>query len=549
MIDPMFAGANELYEILAAPLESLWAGGMAAAFHIYSRSATFWAVVGGCFLATAGLTPVVMEFARRNDFVDHGGFRKITSKSTPLLGGIAVAIPFLCVCAFGIMGGTSLFRQISDKQNELWAITLGSILILSIGVFDDVRGMAVRIKFMLQVLAALVFCSFGYIIHFIVLPGVGTIHLGPILGTFFTLIWIVGITNAINIIDGLDGLASGIALIATFGLGCIAAFNGMIFAVLLCAGLAGSLTAFLLYNFHPARIFLGDTGSLFLGFTLATISLTGSMKASGAVILIAPMMALGLPIFEVGLSMLRRRMNGVSMTSADAAHLHHCLLKRGFSQRGVALMMYGGGLVCLIAALFIATNTSQKAIFLVFPLALYSVGMLSIGLLSKSFDNLNVSPEVRRRNEYRQTLTRFIAQSINTGASLLGVNALLEIVRVELKLRLLHVMFCEPAQTLGSCGTASSSGDLVLSGSVLKTLMVKTPNGENLQIRFQYEDGLDAKEQNEIQWHLGQLFEHAILKRPKPMFIASTLVTGFEKTPTHAKILYTEDSRIAKTSN
>ena len=157
-----------------------------------------------------------------------------------------------------------MLKLVGASKGQLWATLIGSIFILGVGIVDDIRGMRVRNKFFAQVIAALFLCFCGYSVRSISLPLLGTINLGIIVGTLFTILWIVGLTNALNIIDGLDGLASGIALIAAVALGFIAAFNGLFFVVLLCTVLVGSLTAFLLFNFNPARVFLGDTGSLFL---------------------------------------------------------------------------------------------------------------------------------------------------------------------------------------------------------------------------------------------------------------------------------------------
>jgi UDP-GlcNAc:undecaprenyl-phosphate GlcNAc-1-phosphate transferase len=269
----------------------------------------------------------------------------------PLLGGLGIALPFISVCLLGVAGPTGMLARLEKQKTDLIILAIGSSAILGLGLLDDIRGrLRVRYKLLAQLLVALFVCFSGRAIDTITLPALGRIELGLVLGAALTIFWIVGLTNAFNMIDGVDGLAAGVALISSIALAIISAINGATFVVLLCVALAGSLLAFLLFNFHPARIFLGDTGSMFLGFTLATIALLGSYKATGTIFILVPILAFGFPIFETLVSMLRRLIRGLPIFSPDSMHTHHRLLKRGFTQRQVVVMLYAASFLLLVAA-------------------------------------------------------------------------------------------------------------------------------------------------------------------------------------------------------
>jgi UDP-GlcNAc:undecaprenyl-phosphate GlcNAc-1-phosphate transferase len=511
MLLSLLVWGAEIGSFAAAPFQALWKGGLAEAFRNYSSSGTFWALLSGSFVVTACLTPLAMVVARRIGAVDRGGHRKVSQKTMPLLGGIAVALPFLIVCGLGILGASDLLSTIIGMRAQLWAVLIGGLCILGVGIIDDTRGMRARHKFFSEAAVALFLCFCGFSIQSVNLPFLGTIHFGVVLGAIITILWIVGLTNAMNIIDGLDGLASGIALIAALGLGFIAAINGAVFVVLLCTALAGSLAAFLLFNFHPARIFLGDTGSLFLGFTLAAISLTASMKMSGTVIFLAPMLALGLPLFEVTLSMLRRYIQGLPIYCADAGHIHHRLLKRGFTQRRVALILYAAGIMCLLAALF-ASTASTRTSALLFPLGLYAAAMLTIGWLAGYSRNLGESLEIRRRNVFYQAFVNFATTGLSSDVGVLGVNSILEITRKEMRLAYLSASFLDPAQSIGVSGTIGH-GDKGSSSGPVKELRVKSACGQHILIRYQHDGDPKKRIRDEVETHLGRIFEQSTINR------------------------------------
>jgi len=350
-------------------------------------------------------------------------------------------------------------------------------------------------------------------IQSVTLPFLGTIYLGPVLGFALTLLWIVGITNAFNFIDGLDGLATGVALISTVALGFIAAMNGAVFVALLCTALAGSLIAFLIFNFHPARVFLGDTGSMFLGFTLATISLTGSMKTSGTVVFLAPFLALGLPICEVAVSMIRRLVRGLPVSVADSTHTHHRLLRRGFSQRRVALIMYAVAMAGLFAALLIsATRSSQGNASLFLPLTIYAVAILAVGWLAGYARDTSRILETRKRNVFYHAFVNYATMSLSSDAGTLGVNSILEIARREMRLDFLSLSFLDPAEPIGTSRPRERAKGAPASDPV-RELHVKSVNGERILIRYRHNGNSSELEREEILMHLGSIFEQATIKR------------------------------------
>ena len=204
---------------------------------------------------------------------------------------------------------------------------------------DDIIELPPYIKLLGQFTAAAVAVSWGARITWITDPFGGMVHLGW-LAIPMTMLWIVALTNVINIIDGLDGLAAGVTGIVAMTVLVVAASKGAVGVALLSAILAGSTLGFLRYNFHPASIFMGDTGAMFLGYMLAAITVEGTLKETTTVALIVPVIALGLPIFDTGFAIVRRRLSGKRMAEADRGHLHHRLLGLGLSQRQVAFILY-----------------------------------------------------------------------------------------------------------------------------------------------------------------------------------------------------------------
>jgi UDP-GlcNAc:undecaprenyl-phosphate GlcNAc-1-phosphate transferase len=277
------------------------------------------------------------------------GGRHIHAQPTPRLGGIAIYVAFLlallCVPFLGNMVG-DIFRSNLPK---LLALLIPATLMFLFGIYDDFRGASAPQKIVVQVIAAAIIFAGGLRIENISSPFGGHWHLPMWLGFAATALWVVGITNAFNLIDGIDGLAAGASVFALISI--------LIFSVaqenpeisLLAVVLVGAVLGFLRYNFNPATIFLGDSGSLFLGFMAAALSLAGSQKGSTIVAIAIPLVTFGLPVTEAGLSLVRRFVSGQSLLAGDRGHIHHKLLQRGLTQRQAVILLYA---VCALFSLF-----------------------------------------------------------------------------------------------------------------------------------------------------------------------------------------------------
>ena len=219
------------------------------------------------------------------------------------------------------------------------------IVISTICVVDDIKTIKPITKLIGQVLAAIVVVGFGIRIDDITLPFINTIEMQEAFSVIITIIWIVGVTNAINLIDGLDGLSSGISVISAVSLLIIFVLNGSsMISILLITALAGALVGFLPFNYSPAKTFIGDTGSNFLGFSLSIISILGVAKTYTAAVIVLPLIVLGLPLFDTFWAIVRRLIKGKSIKAifkADKGHLHHRLVAKGFSQKQAVLVLYG----------------------------------------------------------------------------------------------------------------------------------------------------------------------------------------------------------------
>lgn len=285
------------------------------------------------------ITPSVIWLACRIKAVDRPGIRTVHSRPIPRIGGVAVFITSVFIISLVIFWNDIINFVTQEMQLKLIALFFTASLIFLVGLVDDLRGLPARFKLIVETLAAGIVCFAGIRVTSISITEQYILHLG-IMGYPLTIIWIVGITNAVNLSDGLDGLAAGISAVACGVIAIFAIYDSNIFMTVLMLALLGSLSGFLFYNFNPARIFLGDCGSLFLGFIIASSSVLCSMKSSALVGLALPVLALGIPIFDTLFSMLRRFLERRSMFSADRSHFHHRLIDLGLRQRHVVLLIY-----------------------------------------------------------------------------------------------------------------------------------------------------------------------------------------------------------------
>lgn len=326
------------------------------------------------------ITPLVIKLAFKIKAVDiPKDERRIHNKPMPRLGGLTIYISFI-VC-------TLYFLKI-DKQ--LSGILIGSSMILIMGIVDDVYQLKALPKLLIQIMAAIVLIAFGVTVKSVTIPfivGDGSAQINYF-GIPLTILWVVGITNAINLIDGLDGLACGICMISALTLFGVSMISARYMAVFLTAILAGACIGFLPYNFNPAKIFIGDTGSQFLGFILAAISIQGAIKSAAAVAVAVPVLALGLPIYDTMFAIVRRKLNNRPIMEADRGHLHHRLLDTGLTQKQVVLIMYFISSILGCASIIAMSATVKKSFaLLVGVCAIIIAAGVEFGIFDKKIEN------------------------------------------------------------------------------------------------------------------------------------------------------------------
>jgi len=332
--------------------------------------------------STLLLTPVVKTFALKIGALDSPAQRKIHISPVPRLGGLAIYLGFMLASILGLGLAVTLGMKINLLSFS--AIIAGATVLLAVGIIDDLKGLSALQKLIIQILAASLAIWGGVQITFISNPFNGLFFLG-ILSIPATLFWIVGITNTINLIDGLDGLAAGITAIAAFTLFVVALRTHQIGAAILLSALAGAALGFLKFNFNPASIFLGDSGSLFLGFILATISIIGVLKSTIFIALVIPILILGIPIFDTTSAIIRRVKAKRPIFTADLGHIHHHLIKEGFTQRQAVLSIYFICTFLSLGALLVAAINDVQALF-VFPIVIL-FGIISLTWIKTKIKN------------------------------------------------------------------------------------------------------------------------------------------------------------------
>ena len=300
---------------------------------------TYLAVYLGSLLLAVVLTPIVIFLARALKIYDNPNARKVHAAAIPRIGGVAVFFSAIVLVIITLFLDNSIGQSFREMQAKIVTLLAAGTFIFLVGLVDDLRPIRARYKLAAQIIAALAVCMSGIHIDFFRVDNLFTLNFGwfafPI-----TIFWIVAITNAVNLIDGLDGLAAGISAITCAVMAVFAINQSQPLMAVLMLGLLGSLSGFLFFNFNPARVFMGDSGSMFLGFTMASASVICATKSGTILALALPALALGLPIFDTIFSMLRRYLNRRAITSADRGHLHHILLDMGFGHRHVVILMY-----------------------------------------------------------------------------------------------------------------------------------------------------------------------------------------------------------------
>ena len=324
------------------------------------------------FAVAYATTPFVKALAYRIGAIDKPGEeRRVHKKPTPLLGGLAIfygfVVSILCLCRIdmGVRG-----------------MIFGGLIIIITGVFDDIRPLHPITKLVGQILAALILVLHGVHISRISIPIAfspeGSLELG-MFSIPITILWIVAVTNAVNLIDGLDGLAAGVSSIASMTLLCIALIASEENIALITAALTGACFGFLPYNFNPAKIFMGDTGAMFLGYILSCVSIMGVFKAYAVISFVVPLIVLGLPLFDTGFVMLRRMKNHKPIMGADRGHLHHKLLDMGLTQKQTVGILYLiSSVLGLSAIVLIGAGTVRAMVLIAFIIICIAVTFLVV---------------------------------------------------------------------------------------------------------------------------------------------------------------------------
>ncbi len=341
------------------------------------------------FLISYASTPIVKILAFRIGAVDiPKDNRRMHKKPIARLGGLAIF--------YGFIISILCFAEINT---ELRGILIGCLIIVVLGIFDDIYSLNALFKFVVQIFAALVVVMHGVQIDHFSSFGLSTnpyMSLG-IFSVPITILWIVGVTNAVNLIDGLDGLAAGVSTISTVSLFAISLITRDVGVAIVTAAVAGAGFGFLPYNIHPAKLFMGDTGSTFLGFILACISVVGLFKGYAFISMAVPFLILGLPIFDTAFAIIRRVLRGQSPMHPDRGHVHHRLIDLGFDQKQtVIILLITSGLLSLSAVVLLLCGANRA---LVLILAVVFLSFMGFALAKNKFVESETRQEAETESE------------------------------------------------------------------------------------------------------------------------------------------------------
>lgn len=312
------------------------------------------------------MTPVVKTFAYKVGAIDvPKDARRMHKVPIPRLGGLAIFI--------GFMVSILLFSEITP---ELRSILLGAVIIVVLGVVDDIMALPAMLKFVVQIVAALIPATHGVTILAFSNPNIFSDNLYWVLGSLsipFTVLWIVAITNSVNLIDGLDGLANGVSAISATTMLVIALVSDQSAVAVVLAALVGACVGFMPYNMNPAKMFMGDTGATFLGYILATMSIQGLFKYYAVISFVVPFLILGLPIFDTTFAFIRRIAHGQSPMHPDRSHIHHRLIDMGLNQKQAVATLYVISAILGLSAVVLTTGGEQKAMLFFLALCIVAV--------------------------------------------------------------------------------------------------------------------------------------------------------------------------------
>lgn len=328
----------------------------------------------GALIISLILVPWVGRLAVKIGAVDKPNERKVHTKIMPRMGGLAIYISFFLV----------LFLT-QEVSRQLIGLFLGGTVLVIVGIIDDKMDMPAKVKLVGQIIAACIVVAFGVRVDFVT----SFLHEEPMLLSIFsipaTVIWIVAIINAVNLIDGLDGLAAGISTIAATTMAIVGYLSGQYLMAAMAMILIGATLGFLKYNFHPASIFMGDTGSMFLGYNLAVFAVLGFAKSFTLLSLATPILVLAIPILDTLFAIVRRKLNHMPIFKPDKNHLHHRLLHYGFSHKGTVLIIYIVSAFFALCGLMITYLDSRQGVLLLAFLAIFIIYFaMKIGVIGKN---------------------------------------------------------------------------------------------------------------------------------------------------------------------
>ena len=346
---------------------------------------TLLVTIAVAFIVSFAATPIIKTFAKKVGAMDvPDDSRRVHDHPIPRLGGLAIFLGFVIAVL--------LFAEIST---QVQGILLGCVIIVATGAVDDLISLNAWVKFALQILAAAVAVMHGLRIDVLMNPAFWMVNEYLILGKLavpITIFWIVAITNSVNLIDGLDGLAVGVSTISSVTMLIIALLVSDANVALILAALAGACIGFMPYNMNPAKIFMGDTGALLLGYVLATVSVMGLFKFYAIVSFAVPLLALAVPLFDTAFAFIRRLFKGQSPFSADRGHFHHRLMDMGLNQKQAVAVLYSISGILGLAAVVIASSDELRALILILGFCLCALVWAFIYRSVKKSDHSEAAP-------------------------------------------------------------------------------------------------------------------------------------------------------------
>ncbi len=342
-------------------------------------------IFGVGLVISFSLTPFLRLLLVEKGYVDRPESRKVHTRAIPRLGGIAIYVAFSISLVIAYLRYPVLF---DERETQIAGLLVASTFIVMIGIVDDVRNVRPWFKLLCQLLAAVMLVLFDYGIEVVSNPFGGNIELG-VLNYPLTVLWVIGVINAINLVDGLDGLAAGVSLIVTMTIFLIGLYLQKTYIALLSIGLTGAILGFLRHNFYPAKIFMGDSGSMFIGLVISALGLVSSQKSAVSFAILVPFIALGYPVLDTVLAIVRRAKARRPIFSADREHIHHVLLSYGYSHQKTVVVLY---IICLFFACmaFLFATFNRSGTFIVG--VLFFVGLFAF-VFVRFLSYLKVPPD------------------------------------------------------------------------------------------------------------------------------------------------------------